>query len=311
MNYYILRDDMQLYETSNRWMFSNFKYATPRTNRGFVNPPTEYMEPRTYPIDLFQDGVETDFNFTRVHGIPILSEKAKKALAGLPEIEEPRRHVVIEPVWIDNREVVSNYYVMIVETQIDCVDEGKSPGISASHSDYDSKIPGTYGLYVDAEKMKRTVSTTAHAGFFHDYPVDARKAFEQSTHATFGHLFERIKKVDDPVLTSDLRLQGLDGVIVIQVESFESGITVYGFRQYLYEADTEITTNIQFVGHKGNLLDASIKASASRRHGAGFAGAGGSVAVSKSVELAMKETMTRLGEHLANSIRGGEVDKKS
>ena len=124
MKYYLLQDDMWLDESSKKWIFDHFKYATDKIIREFVNPPAEYMEPCTYPIDLFRDGVETDFSFTMDHGnIPILSEKAKDALAGLPEIEKPCRHVVIEPIRIDNKNVRGNYYVMIIETQIDCVDE--------------------------------------------------------------------------------------------------------------------------------------------------------------------------------------------
>ena len=127
MKYYLLRDDSQPAVNPKRWMFYRFKYATGTANWEFVDPPVECMEPCIYPIDLFRDGVETDFSFTMNHGnIPILSEKAKNALAGLPEIEKSYCHVVIESIKIDNKNVAGNYYVMIIETQIDCVDEEMS-----------------------------------------------------------------------------------------------------------------------------------------------------------------------------------------
>ena len=117
MKYYLLRDDMWVAERGDRWIFDCFKYQTENANSEFVDPPPEYMEPCTYPIDLHQDGQPTDFSSTMDPGnIPILSEKAKSALAGLPEVDEPYFHVVLEPVKIANKQVDQDYFVMIIET---------------------------------------------------------------------------------------------------------------------------------------------------------------------------------------------------
>lgn len=127
MKFFLLRDDMWLEKSSRRWMFGRFKHETVKANFEFVDPPVEYMEPCTYPIDLFRDGLQTDFSFTMDAGnIPILSEKARSALLGLPEIDEPYCHVVLEPIRIENKLVDQNYFVMIIETQLDCVDEERS-----------------------------------------------------------------------------------------------------------------------------------------------------------------------------------------
>lgn len=127
MRFYLLRDDMWLEKSSKRWIFDRFKYPTARANFEFVDPPTEYMEPCIYPIDLRRDGLPTDFSFTMDSGnVPIISEKARSALSGLPEIEDPFRNVVIEPIRIENKNVDQDYFVMIIETQLDCVDEEKS-----------------------------------------------------------------------------------------------------------------------------------------------------------------------------------------
>jgi hypothetical protein len=41
----------------------------------------------------------TSFSFTMdSRDIPVLSEKAKNAPSGLPEVEEPYKHVVLEPI---------------------------------------------------------------------------------------------------------------------------------------------------------------------------------------------------------------------
>lgn len=127
MKYYLLRDDMWQDSSSNRWIFDHLKYPTNTGNFEFIDPPVEYMEPCTYPIDIFRDGFETDFSFTMDAGnIPILSQKAKDALTGLAEVDELYSHVVLEPVSIENRDVSGSYYVMIIETQLDCVDEKRS-----------------------------------------------------------------------------------------------------------------------------------------------------------------------------------------
>lgn len=127
MKYYLLRDDMWLDESADRWVFDRLKYETDKGNLEFVDPPLEYMEPCTYPIDLHRAGRETDFSFTMDSGnIPILSKKAKSALDGLREVDEPYHHVVLEPVKIENKQVDQDYFVMIIETQIDCVDEERS-----------------------------------------------------------------------------------------------------------------------------------------------------------------------------------------
>lgn len=85
------------------------------------------MEPCTYPIDLNRYGRKTDFTFTMDSGnIPIASEKVKLALQGINEVDEPYKIVVIEPIKIDNVEIDNAYFVMIIETQVDAVDEERS-----------------------------------------------------------------------------------------------------------------------------------------------------------------------------------------
>lgn len=119
MKYYLLSDDINF---SKRWYLGDVRHIE---NWLFVEPPLEFMEPCTYTIDVFQDGNQMDY--TEANGsVPILSHAVKKALEGIPEIDEPYSNVVIEPMVIGNKEVDNDYFVMIVETQLDCVDEHKS-----------------------------------------------------------------------------------------------------------------------------------------------------------------------------------------
>ena len=182
--------------------------------------------------------------------------------------------------------------------------------VSASHSvysNYDGKIPGVYGLHVDAEKTKQVAFYSSW-----DYSVDAREAFEQSVYITFENLLEGIEKVDNLISATDIRSHGLDGMIKIKVEEFESEIMPVPFGRIIweFEAETEMTTSIRVVGHEGNLLGANVEISADHKYEAGNFGEGGSVAVSKSVEDAIKKTMTQLGEILTNSVKIREAAPK-
>jgi len=46
----------------------------------------------------------------------------KQALAGLKEIDTPYQYVVLEPTPCDSKAIKDRYYVMIIETHIDCLD---------------------------------------------------------------------------------------------------------------------------------------------------------------------------------------------
>ena len=184
--------------------------------------------------------------------------------------------------------------------------------ISASYSvysNYNDKIPGIYGLHVDAEKMKQDVKAvgTGQCSAY-SYPVDARNAFTQSVYGTFENLVEEMRSVDNLISAANLQTQGIDGMIIIKVENWEADFTpIPTGWVWLLEADSEITASIQVIGHKGNLLGSTIEASDEHSHSAGLWCEGGSVAVSKSVEASMKKAMDRLGERLTNSVRVREA----
>lgn len=120
MRYYLLRDDI---EFPNRWYLGDVHHVD---NWLFSDPPNEFMEPCTYTIDIYRDGSEMDYTVSETYNVPIVSEKFKSAISGIEEVDKPYHHVVIEPVNIKDRDLNEKYYVMIIETKIDCVDEEKS-----------------------------------------------------------------------------------------------------------------------------------------------------------------------------------------
>lgn len=130
MKYYLLREDVQF---SERWYLGDIKHCN---NWLFINPPAEYMEPCTYTLEVLDEGVNLDFSLAGYASVPILSEKAKDALIGIPDVDEPYMNVVLEPVTVAGEQPRSHYYVMIVETQLDCVDDARS-----DFEEYESNDP--------------------------------------------------------------------------------------------------------------------------------------------------------------------------
>ncbi|SUC82804.1 Uncharacterised protein [Pannonibacter phragmitetus] len=152
MKYYILRQDVSI---SDKWVLGDVRHVD---NWNFSNPPVNFMEPGRYTIDVRFDGNEVDYSLAGYASAPVLSAKACDALAGLSEIDEPYRNVVFAPVQIEGKQTSQDYFLMIIETQIDCVDEDRS-----NFSKYDCFDPirpdlaGSYrsffNLVVDPEKI--------------------------------------------------------------------------------------------------------------------------------------------------------------
>lgn len=120
MRYYLLRQDVAV---PGKWVLGDVRHVN---NWFCIEPPVNFMEPGTYTLDVRFDGGEVDYSLAGYASVPVVSSKACTALSGLPEVDEPYCHVVFEPVRIENKAVRQAYFLMIIETQIECVDEKKS-----------------------------------------------------------------------------------------------------------------------------------------------------------------------------------------
>lgn len=120
MDYYLLRQDLAVLD---KWILGDIRHVD---NWKFSDPPDSFMEPAAYVLDVRFDGVELDYTLAGYASAPVLSRKAKDSLVGLPEVDEPYKNVVFESVVIEGKKTSGSYYIMIVESQADCVDETKS-----------------------------------------------------------------------------------------------------------------------------------------------------------------------------------------
>lgn len=120
MRYYLLRDN---WDEKGKWRLSPIHQCD---NWLFSNPPAEYMEPCIYSASVEEEGKHTDYTLAGYASVPVVSKRFKEALVGLKEVDEPYYHTIFEKVELSGSHIETDYFVMIIETQIECVDEVKS-----------------------------------------------------------------------------------------------------------------------------------------------------------------------------------------
>lgn len=109
MKYFRLLEDMSLMD---RWYLGKIQA---------INNWTLYSDqlPELLSISLVKDGSEIDFTYTETYVVPIVSSKLRMLLAEVKNI----RFVPVQPL---GKECNFEYFVMIVDEIIDCIDEEKS-----------------------------------------------------------------------------------------------------------------------------------------------------------------------------------------
>ncbi len=152
MKYYLLRQDLSV---SEKWVLGDVRHVD---NWNFSDPPVNFMEPGRYTLDVRFDGVEIDYSLAGYASVPVLSERARNSLIGLSEVDQPYQNVVFEPVDIEGKQVSQNYFLMIIETQIDCVDEESSSFTKFSvddpvRPDMAGQYRAFYNLAIDESKV--------------------------------------------------------------------------------------------------------------------------------------------------------------
>jgi len=108
---------------SERWVLGDINHIN---NWYLIEPPVNFMEPGTYSLSVTHPGREVDYSLAGYASAPVVSERLLSALRGLAEVDEPYENVVFEPVTIVGQETDHKYFLMIVETQVDCIDEARS-----------------------------------------------------------------------------------------------------------------------------------------------------------------------------------------
>jgi hypothetical protein len=111
MRYYRLSDEINYPErwylgdiTEDDWLFVNGQ----KVNEGQFGV--------NICIDLYQDGEPMDYTTNEAYSVPIVSQRIRNQLAGVQSLQ-------FIPVKINGKEVNSTYFIMVVTSKKNCVNE--------------------------------------------------------------------------------------------------------------------------------------------------------------------------------------------
>ena len=124
------------------------------------------------------------------------------------------------------------------------------------YSNYENKGQGKWAFYADGSRLfDRDVDVLGIACFGHTYPLDARKAFEQSAFRTFENLVEKIELVNSPIAANQLSRRGFNGQIVVKSEDMKAEMSVSpGFWSATLKSEVDITASVSAFNGLGRLL---------------------------------------------------------
>ncbi|MFC6486910.1 hypothetical protein [Nitratireductor sp. GCM10026969] len=172
------------------------------------------------------------------------------------------------------------------------------------YSSYDGKLPGKYLLYVDGNKLNKTIKPSDFNCAAHSYPLALSSGFTGSVRKTFANLVETVEMVDIPVDRSELPARGARAMIMVRGEEVNGRLRVVpGFWVAGMETEVELAASIVVDGRRGRLLGTTVGGDGNAQGTAGGFCEGGSAALTEAAEQAVKETVGRLGEALTNSER--------
>lgn len=183
-------------------------------------------------------------------------------------------------------------------------------GVSVSpaydvYSSFDDKIPGNWAVYVNSDEFdSKIIKVRGLTCSAYSYPLDISPSFSPSVVKTIENVFENVELLDQPITASDLRRDGLNGLIIVRAEELDADLNVIsGFWENDAEADVELTVSVLAEGEKGRLFGTTVSEDGDFTAELGSFCEGGSDALGKAAENALEKVLERLAERVANSPR--------
>lgn len=119
MKYYRIFDDVHF---PDRWYLDDIDQVPNNWDFNSADiSPVEKLQP--FSTKIYFTGTETDYTCGGYASIPYVSEKARKVILSLPNVE---KQVAFYPVEIKNYISSQRYYAMVIKKSPLCVDERKS-----------------------------------------------------------------------------------------------------------------------------------------------------------------------------------------
>lgn len=169
---------------------------------------------------------------------------------------------------------------------------------------FEAPLPASAAVFVDADQLLREVHVVPHPSGDGEhcigsrYPVDAREALEASVLGTMERLVRQVEPVSTPLDGETMRARGLDSVIVIRVDTFHAGLASGAL--LTFQAGVELTLSVSAFTRDGLKLREVILGNGTRHRSGAFCDTAAEV-LGQTVEAAIEDAMTELGELIANS----------
>lgn len=168
---------------------------------------------------------------------------------------------------------------------------------------FEARLPAAAAVFVDADQLFRDVplmpdpSGEEHCGGSR-YPVDAREPFAISVIGTMERLVREVEPTAVPLDREAMEARGLDSVIVVRVDTFNVGLSSGGFLNF--EAGAELIVSVSAFTHAGLQVRETVFGNGVQTL-RGLACDTGAAALGSAIEIAIENSMTELGELIANS----------
>ena len=168
---------------------------------------------------------------------------------------------------------------------------------------FEAPLPAAAAVFVDADQLFREVplmqdaSGDEHCGGSR-YPVDAREPFEISVIGTMERLVLEVEPTATPLDRAAMEARGLDSVIVVRVDTFNVGLTSGGLLNF--EAGAELIVSVSAFTHEGLQVRETVFGNGVQNQ-RGLTCDTGAAALGAAIEVAIENSMTELGELIANS----------
>lgn len=162
----------------------------------------------------------------------------------------------------------------------------------------EQQIAGHYVLVFDGiEELSRKIRGRGLSCSSYSYRVDIGSITRDSVRQTLGRVFEDLRIAPGAPTREEMREQNVDGVITVRVDRFAPWLSFSNGATALTNLDLSLTVD----GVNGPLFVSTV---ATVRRGESDADAsclGAATAVSRSVEDALRDALTRLVDQLVES----------
>lgn len=169
---------------------------------------------------------------------------------------------------------------------------------------FEAPLPASAAVFVDAGQLLREVHVVPHPSgdgkhcIGSRYPVDAREALAVSVLGTMERLVREVEPTATPLDGEAMRARGLDSVIVVRVDTFHVGLASGAL--LTFQAGAELTLSVSAFTRDGLQLREVIFGNGIQ-HRSGVLCDTGAEVLGHTVETAIEDAMTELGELIASS----------